>query len=265
MYIDAHFHPDALFEVFPDFSASYKALGVIGLAYSHSAKSLNKCKTLMAGAGHCLFSMGIHPQMPIMDYAEDLENACKAKAIVAIGECGFDFFEDRYGMLRTIETEASQRRVFEYQLGLAKKFELPVILHVRSAMDLVFEYLKTLSSLKAVIFHSWPGPINEAKAILRRSPNTYFSFGANILNGNKKARSCAAELPVTAILSETDAPYQPPREAPLPGAKLLRAFSSQQDLELTIKEIAFLREEDSSSLKSQIESNFKRIFSHALL
>lgn len=263
--IDAHFHPDALYSRQPDFASSYKELGVAGLAYSHSIKNLEYCKKLMEGAGVCLYSMGIHPQLPIMDKASELEEACSKKWIHAIGECGFDFFDDQYGMPRTKENEKVQRTVFEYQLAIAQKYRLPVILHIRKAMDLVFEYLNSLSKLEAVIFHSWPGPINEAKAILKRSPNTLFSFGGSLLNGNKKARGSAAELPITAIVTETDAPYQPPREAPVPGARLLRTYSSQLDIKLTLGELSFLRNSEKPLLEQQIEQNFIRVFGHAFL
>ena len=52
------------------------------------------------------------------------------------------------------------------------------------------------------------GPPVEAQSLLNREINGYFSFGKQLLNGNKKAIACVRELPPERVLSETDAPFQ---------------------------------------------------------
>jgi len=159
---------------------------------------------------------------------------------------------------------ARQKEAFDRQLALAERAGLPLVIHLRAALDLAFYYARRLARLKAIIFHSWPGPANEALALLARCPNALFSFGGSVLNGNKKARASAAALPATALLTETDAPFQPPRTAPRPGARLLRPYSSQADLRLTLAELAALRGCAPEAIEEAVELNFRRIFNHAL-
>lgn len=52
------------------------------------------------------------------------------------------------------------------------------------------------------------GPPVEAQSLLDRGINGYFSFGKQLLNGNKKASACVCELPSERVLAETDAPFQ---------------------------------------------------------
>lgn len=264
MLVDAHFHADGLAAARPGFASDYRALGVLGLASAHTAANLARGRSLMADAGPCLFSLGIHPQLPVLDEAEALAAAAMGGAIAAVGECGFDFYDDDNGMPRTPANEARQREAFELQLELAERAGLPLVIHLRAALDLAFAYARRLARLESVIFHSWPGPANEALALLARCPNALFSFGGSVLNGNKKARASAAALPASALLTETDAPFQPPRTAPRPGARLLRPYSSQADLRLTLAELAALRGCAPVAVEEAVELNFRRTFSHAL-
>jgi TatD DNase family protein len=218
----------------------------------------------MAGAGPFLFSFGLHPQLPVMDEAGLLDTLAASGQLAAIGECGFDFFGDVPQRVRNDETLRTQALVFEFQLELAERHNLPLVLHLRRADDLLFGYARRLSRLPALILHSWGGPANEALDFLARCPNAKFSFGGTILNGNKKARASAAALPAGAILSETDAPFQPPREAPLPGARLIREYSTIEDLPATLRELAGLRSIPVDQIREQINTNFMEVFGHAL-
>jgi TatD DNase family protein len=263
MLVDAHFHADDLHGHDPEFPKRYREAGVVGLASVHDDSGLEASRRIMAGAGLCLFSFGLHPQLPVMDEAGRLESLTASGQLAAIGECGFDFFGDVPQRVRNAENLGTQRTAFEFQLDLAERFSLPLVLHLRRADDLLFSYARRLSRLPAVILHSWGGPANEALDFLARCPNAKFSFGGTILNGNKKARASAATLPARAILSETDAPFQPPREAPLPGARLVREYSTIEDLPMTLRELAGLRVIDPSEMQEQINVNFMEVFGHA--
>ena len=264
MLVDAHFHADDLYGHDPEFPRRYREAGVVGLASVHDGTGLRETRRIMAGAGLCLISFGLHPQLPVMDEADRLESLTASGQIAAIGECGFDFFGDVPQRVRNDENLRTQKRVFEFQLELAERYSLPLVLHLRRADDLLFSFARRLSRLPAVILHSWGGPANEARDFSVRCPNAKFSFGGTILNGNKKARASAAALPARAILSETDAPFQPPREAPLPGARLLREYSTLEDLPMTLRELAGLRAIDPVRMQEQINTNFTEVFGHAL-
>ena len=264
MLVDAHFHADDLSGHDPDFVSRYLAAGAVGLASVHNGAGLEATRRIMTEAGSYLISFGLHPQLPVMDEAARLETLASSGQLAAIGECGFDFFGDVPQRVRNDENLKAQRMVFEFQLELAERQGLPLVLHLRRADDLLFGYSRRLSRLPAVILHSWGGPANEAKDFYARCPNARFSFGGTILNGNKKARASAAALPAGAILSETDAPFQPPREAPLPGARLIREYSTIEDLPMTLKELARLRIVPVEQLQEQINTNFMEVFNYAL-
>ena len=269
MLTDAHFHADDLFILDPDFVREYKESEVLGLASVHSMAGFETTEHIMATAGPYLLSFGIHPQLAIMDEADTLDRLAVAGRIAAIGECGFDFFGDRPALVRTPENEYTQRMAFDFQLEVAERHGLPLVLHMRRANDLLFEYAKRLSKLRAVILHSWPGPANEARDFLARCPNALFSFGLSIVNGNKKAISSAISLPLSALLTETDAPYQPPRGLPHPTMgghrrPLLRAYSTTSDLGTVVNELARLRGQEPDGMRSSVDENFMRIFGDAL-
>jgi len=265
--IDAHFHADDLYNLDPGFPEAYREAGVLGLASAHDAAGLAATRRIMEGAGRYLVSFGMHPQLAVMDEADELERRAISGELAAIGECGFDFYGDAPELVRTPVNERAQREAFEFQLSLAERCGLPVVLHLRRATDLLFEYAKRLSALRAVVLHSWPGPANEALDFLTRCPRALFSFGLPIVNGNKKARSSATALPDTAILTETDAPYQPPRGAPdAPGDRhpLLRAYSTVADLPRVVAELASLRGQRPKAVETQVEHNFLEVFGDAL-
>jgi TatD DNase family protein len=264
MLVDAHFHADDLYGHDPDFPRRYREAGVVGLASVHDDAGLEETRRIMASAGPYLITFGLHPQLPIMDEADRLETLAASGQLAGIGECGFDFFGDVPQRVRNDANLRTQTQVFEFQLELAERHGLPLVLHLRRADDLLFGYARRLSHLPALILHSWGGPANEALDFLARCPNTRFSFGGTILNGNKKARASAAALSAGAILSETDAPFQPPREAPLPGARLVREYSTIEDLPATLGELAGLRCVPVAQIQEQIHTNFMEVFGHAL-
>jgi len=267
--IDAHFHADDLYNLDPGFPEAYRQAGVLGLASVHDGAGLAATRRIMAGAGRYLVSFGIHPQLAVMDEAGELERRAVAGELAAIGECGFDFYGNAPELVRTPENELAQRAAFEFQIGLAQRCGLPVVLHLRRAADLLFEYAKRLSGLRGLVLHSWPGPANEALDFLARCPRALFSFGLQVANGNNKTRASAAALPATAILMETDAPYQPPRGAPPLGARgnhrpLLRAYSTVTDLSCVVAELAVLRGQRPEAIEAQVEHNFLEVFGDAL-
>lgn len=159
----------------------------------------------------CAFaSYGIHPQSPALrdkTFIEKelsfIENLLAEKKIIAIGECGFDFFTPEFK-----STAPEQEIVFNEQLFLAQKYNVPIVLHLRKSIEKIFTYSRELKKLPAVIFHSFPGTLREAQSLQNHGINAFFSFGKPILNGKKASIDCVQNLPIQNILFETDAPYQ---------------------------------------------------------
>ena len=196
-------------------------------------------------------SFGIHPQHAVWDDAEFLASLARQGRIAAIGECGFEFFGDRPAWTRTAGNEKLQRAVFEFQIGVARERDLPVVIHQRKALDLVFAYTRDLKRLPAVVFHAWAAPPREAEALLARGIHAYFSFGTPILNGNKKAAASCAGLPDGAVLLETDAPWQPPR-----GERLCLPAH----LDRVLASAATLRGVEPGALSELVELNYAAVF-----
>ncbi|MCL2831672.1 MAG: TatD family hydrolase [Treponema sp.] len=205
----------------------------------------------------------LHPQFPAYalspDFMRETGNHCshiiedtmlllqtlaKAGRLGAVGETGFDLFDDKYR-----QTEKLQEEIFINHLETAIKYNLPMVVHVRKAMHKVFAYVNELKKLPAVIFHSWHGTTGEGDSLLCRGVNAFFSFGAAIVNNHKLAQISCAHFPIERILFETDAPYIPPQG---------KTFSSWADLPLTYSTAAHLR--SAPVPEDVIQNNFFRAF-----
>ena len=120
---------------------------------------------------------------------------------VAVGEIGLDFFVPGYDALR-------QERFFVEQLQIAAEFELPVLLHVRRAVDQVLKCLRR-SKVRRGIAHAFNGSRQQAQAFIDLGFKLGFG-GAMTWPRATRIRQLAAELPLESIVLETDAPDIPP-------------------------------------------------------
>lgn len=259
MLADAHIHLVNLLDRDPGFPERRPASWTC-CAASHDDEEWQRSEALRERLPSFIASFGIHPQWAVWKNAGLLERLCGEGKIKAIGEAGFDFFGDHPERIRTAENEKTQREIFEFQLELGRKFGLPLLLHLRKAMDLSFEYASGLKALPAAIFHSYSGSARDAESLLKRGINAFFSFGAPILNGNKRAMEACALVPGNRILAETDAPWQPPRSDIFDPQRFCKA----EDLQLVVNGIAKLRGLPEEKVEEITEKNFKKAFSLAL-
>lgn len=146
---------------------------------------------------------GLHPVFTPEHHPDDLielERFLQTTDVVAVGECGLDFFIPDYD-------SETQMRYFTAQLDLAVQYQLPVIIHARKALDLVLRELRLRPGLRGVI-HSFSGSLQQAKQLI--DLGFYLGFGGPVTYTRAlKLRMLVAELPLTALLIETDAPDQP--------------------------------------------------------
>jgi len=152
-----------------------------------------------------IFSYGVHPLNPDKNWLSRLEEFLKAGSVSAVGECGLDFF-DREPLDE--KKRLLQMEVFDAQIELAVKYGKPLVIHGRKANEQMFYRSSLLSKCPSVLFHSFMGSPTEAESFLKKGINAYFSFGKQVLNGNKNVIRCVKELPLERLLCETDAPYQ---------------------------------------------------------
>lgn len=185
-----------------------------------------------------LKSFGLHPQMfACADFSaagfecgmKFLEGLLKNNEIFAVGEIGCDFFNEEFRRTEKIQTE-----FFERQLDLAAAFGKPIVVHCRKAMDRIFSFSKSLSSLPAVVFHSFPGGRLDAVSLLRKGVNAFFSFGKHqLMNGKRlsvEMLSAHSDFPGR-ILFETDCPYQTLKgESETSAAEIVRVYEKAREI-----------------------------------
>ena len=258
---DAHAHPHKLRELFPQQEAERRRLGIACAASAWNLEEFEYHERLAReaarmGAPPVLCCFAVHPQLAAADKAggrglireslETLERLVREGRVIAVGETGFDCFNREFR-----ETAPLQEELFAAHLEFAIQGNLPVVLHVRRAMDRVFAHTKELRKVPAAIFHSYSGTLEDGVSLLRQGVNGYFSFGNPIGLNHKTAIAACASLPKERLLLETDAPYQPWRGEP---------YSHWEDLAGICREAAAIRQESPEELQSQVDANFREAF-----
>jgi TatD DNase family protein len=157
----------------------------------------------------CCYALGMHP-MTVDDARPnsiaELDNVISKtlqveNKLVAIGEIGLDFYV-------TKKNKEAQEQFFSEQLNIAKQYDLPVILHVRSAIDDVLKHLRRMK-VRGGIAHAFNGSLQQAEAFINLGFKLGFG-GAMTYSRATKIRDLAKNLPLEAIVLETDAPDMPP-------------------------------------------------------
>lgn len=251
VYCDAHLHLVDLDAREPGFWRSPLDFPWKGAVASHDPGEFAASEIIRASLPPTLAGFGIHPQAPGWENADFLASLAGEGKIDFIGEAGFDFFGDTPGRVRTEETMKRQGEVFEFQAGLAARHGLPLLIHSRKALDLLMSRARLLKKIPSVIFHCWPGRIDQAFEFMRKGIDCYFSFGTAILrDGRRLAESCAG-IPGYRLLAETDAPWQPPHGEP---------WTRREDILRVVAKMASVRGIDEAAMERLLETNFRKAY-----
>lgn len=157
-----------------------------------------------------VYALGIHPLCvgPLDDAALHALRAALAEwrddeRLVAVGEIGLDHFV-------TEPDRALQEHFYARQLELAREFGLPVLLHVRRSADTVLKHLRRMKGgAPRGIAHAFNGSRQQAEAFIGLGFKLGFG-GAMTFDTALQLRRLAVELPLEAIVMETDSPDIPP-------------------------------------------------------
>lgn len=145
-------------------------------------------------------AFGLHPVFLKQHTPEDihkLENLVETEKPIAIGEIGLDFYVKELDQQQQID-------LFEAQLLVAKKYDLPVILHVRKAHDQVLQLLKKIK-VKGGFCHAFNGSLQQAEKYI--DLGFKLGFGGTLTYENStKIHQLAKSLSIESIVLETDAP-----------------------------------------------------------
>ena len=230
MWIDTHCHLDAA-EFDADRDAVAQAAlqaGVTRIVLPAVARwNFAAVRTLAQRIGG-VYALGIHPLYTPGAADHDLA-ALRAEVaaslddprFVAIGEIGLDYFVPNLD-------DAHQQHFFAEQLRIARDFDLPVICHVRKSQDPVLKGLRRFGTTRGIA-HAFNGSFQQADAYLARGFK--LGFGGNLtFERARQIRRLAAQLPLDALVLETDAPdiapawryktRNTPDQVPLIGAAL---------------------------------------------
>ncbi len=164
--------------------------------------------------GYIYAAVGIHPNYSAnceQDHIARLEELAAAPGVVAIGEIGLDYYRD-------YSPPEQQRRAFLWQLELAARLALPVIIHDRDASQDLVPILRDWQSalpassplkLQPGVMHAYSGSAEQALALAEIG--FYFGIGGPVTYQNaQERRGVVKQLSPERILLETDAPFLTP-------------------------------------------------------
>ena len=176
--------------------------GVINMSAEYD--SMEKTIALCDKYDYFYGAVGIHPECAAdlpETWLEDVEKLLSHPKVVAIGEIGLDYYwEDSCPRER-------QKEVFIAQLELAKKYDLPVVIHDRDAHGDMMEILRKYKP-KGVI-HCFSGSVELARESV--ALGMYIGLGGVVTFKNARhSVEVAKDIPLDRLLTETDAPYMAP-------------------------------------------------------
>lgn len=253
MLVDTHCHLDAV-EFNADRDALIAAARTAGIAQivipavlpRHFEPLAELCRR-HAGLSYAL---GIHPMYVDQAQPSDIgalraavEQAMADPRFVAVGEIGLDRYVDGADHDR-------QQWFYHQQLRIARDFELPVLLHLRRAQDQVLAGLRRFN-IKRGIAHAFNGSTDQARRFIDQGLALGFG-GAMTYDGSKRIRRLAIEIPVEAVVLETDAPDIAPQ---------WRAGQRNEPAELRriAEHWANLRKLDPQSAAAMTSANARRV------
>ncbi|WP_420571688.1 TatD family hydrolase [Kordia sp.] len=190
---------------------------------------------------------GLHPTHVKENYKEEIthvETLLTERKFYAVGEIGIDLYWDKTFL-------KEQQEAFQYQIQLAKKNKLPIVIHCRDAFDEVFEVLeKEKSDTLFGIFHCFTGTKEHAEKAI--GYNMKLGIGGVVTFKNGKIDKFLNEIPLEHIVLETDAPYLAP--TPYRGKRnessyVMNVLEKVASIyELSVEEVAKITTENSKAI-----------------
>lgn len=245
--IDCHAHLDML----PNADAAIAAAAEAGVSSIISVgidpESSRKAVAFAHRYRQVYAAVGIHPHDAAAAGDEQLRliaGLAEDDAVVAVGETGLDYYRDR-------APREAQADCFRRHITLARKLELPLIVHSRDAESDTLALLQAEAGDSTIILHCFAMTSRVAECAAR---GYYMSVAGNVTFRNATAlRDAVKTIPDSLLLTETDAPFL----APVP----FRGKPNEPSLTgYILDEIATLRGTTVEELAPLVASNFRRAF-----
>ena len=204
--IDSHCHldDDRFDERRQDVIAQAAAVNVTRMVIpATTANRWEKVKQVCEGHDGLYPAYGLHPmfiEQHQVNHLRELDEWLEREQPIAVGECGIDFYDSRVD-------EKWQLQLFREQLQLANNHRLPLIVHVRKAMDEVISLLRKHARYGGVV-HSFAG--SQQQALQLHDLGFKLGIAATVgFERARKLRAVVAAMPDDALMLESDAPDQP--------------------------------------------------------
>lgn len=256
------------------YSDMYAAVGI----HPHEMNALVENPKLKAQMPNKTQSVSFQTNEQIATWIESLRQLAKHEKVVAIGECGLDYYAHDATKLVTEEEKIVQRMGLLAHIDLARELSLPLILHCRTdqgksdAYEDLFTLIQASDFPFPVVLHCYMGDTEVTKKFLTL-PNVFFSFTGNItypvkkaVVGNKSARNDSRSdwgrddiretvklIPLDRIFAETDCPFLAPQ------SKRGKRNEPQYVTEVYTT-IALLQDRTVDQVREAIEMNRRRVF-----
>ena len=156
---------------------------------------------------NCFAMMGLHPCDVKKETMEKelfhVEEMLEKEKFIAVGEIGLDLYWDK----TTLEI---QKMAFEFQIELAKKHKLPIVIHVRDSFEQAIEIVENLNDENlSGVFHCFTGNVDDSKRITDLG-NFYLGIGGVLTFKNSGVDKTIEKIDMKHLLLETDSPYLSP-------------------------------------------------------
>jgi len=155
---------------------------------------------------NCFPMMGLHPCSVKSDFEKELqlvEEWYHKRKFCAVGEIGIDLYWDK--------TFAKEQEIaFRRQIALAKKLEIPIVIHCRESFEEIYTIVRELNDKKLRgIFHCFTGSFEEAQKIIALG-GFKMGIGGVLTFKNSKLGEVVSQIDLKYLVLETDSPYLTP-------------------------------------------------------
>lgn len=251
MIIDTHAHyDDRQFDKDRDELLKGMKDAGIGLIVNAGStlESWKKIQELTEQYSFVYGAVGIHPDETgtlTEEHMTELERLLEHEKMVAVGEIGLDYYWDN-------ESHDVQKHWFIRQLDIARRKEMPVIIHSREAAADTMEIMKEYAAGMKAVIHCYSYSAEMAAEYVKMG--YYIGIGGVVTFKNaKKLRRVVEQIPMTAIVLETDCPYLAPE--PYRGKR-----NSSEYLPYVANKIAEIKGISSEEVVRQTEENSRRLY-----
>lgn len=257
--IHSHIHFKDFDEDREKLISEMKDYGVGTITVGTDLEESKKAIELAEKYEHIYASVGLHPNDSHEEIFDEkkYEELARHKKVVAIGECGLDYFRMEGD---TEKQKLKQKEIFQKQIDLAVKVGKPLMLHGRSSKNTMDAYEDMLDMLELAKknhgdklkgnAHFFAGNIDIAKRFLDIGFTMSFP---GVITFAKDYDDVVRYVPLDMIHAETDSPYATP--VPFRGKR-----NNPMYVQEVVAKIAILRQENFEEVRKQLLGNVKRVF-----